>query len=109
MFTRLDFSTDQDYFVSIGRRAIPIIAVGVICFLIFIFWGCCRCCGCCKVSATLSKGKKKIATILLVALLITASVFIFFGFAANTSQGDAFDNVVSAADDIVNWVSDVRK
>jgi hypothetical protein len=94
---------DADYFVAIGKRAGALVAIGVLAFLIYFFWSCCRCIGCCKAPVSVKGGTKTFLTILLVALTICAAVFIFFGFGASQKQGSAFEKVPSAVNDILDW------
>ena len=104
------FKTNLSYVENIGYSAIPIIVVGILAPIIFLIWSCCRCCRCtqcCSAPQQISGRSKIVLTIILLALVITAAVMIFYGFAAATQQTQAFADVDKLLTDVVNWVTDV--
>ena len=108
--TPTDFETNIAYVENIGYNAIPIIVVGILAPVIFLIWSCCRCCQCaqcCTAPVQITDRKKIVLTIILLALVITAAVMIFYGFAAADQQTQAFADVDTLLTDIVGWVNDV--
>lgn len=87
------------------------LAVGIIVFLLLVFWSMCRCCSCCgcKRPAMKTDGPDNwriFYTLTAVALTVGCVVMVLYGFKSNSTQSTAFSDVVSLVEIIIAWKSD---
>lgn len=103
-----DFDTTIQYARQILLRTIPFYFVGIVAFLVLLFWSCGRCCGicipsCCRARPQQTVNWKIAAVIICIGAIVGLGIALSDGFKADSNQGSVLTSIPIVVDDVVLW------